>query len=47
VVSRVKVAGYAFYTGRSEFIVEANDPFGGGFDLPGRIGELVGGVGGD
>jgi proline racemase len=44
VVSRVKVAGHAFYTGRSEFIVEANDPFGDGFDLPTRFGDLVGGV---
>jgi proline racemase len=40
IVSRVRVAGHAFYTARTEFIVEAGDPFGNGFTLPARFGDL-------
>jgi trans-L-3-hydroxyproline dehydratase len=33
-VSRVRVGGRAFYTARSTFLVEDQDPFGAGFELP-------------
>ena len=36
-VSRVRVAGQAFYSGRCEFISEAADPFADGFVLPARF----------
>jgi trans-L-3-hydroxyproline dehydratase len=39
-VSRVRVAGQAFYAARSEFVSEAADPFAAGFVLPGRFGDL-------
>lgn len=34
VVSRVRVTGTAYYSGRTEFILEADDPFAEGFELP-------------
>jgi len=40
VVARVRVAGRAYYTSRSEFIAEAEDPFANGFELPPRFGDL-------
>jgi trans-L-3-hydroxyproline dehydratase len=40
-VSRVKVSGTAHYSGRSEFVCEANDPFRFGFELPARFADLV------
>jgi trans-L-3-hydroxyproline dehydratase len=39
-VSRVKVSGTAFYSGRSEFICEPADPFRFGFELPARFADL-------
>lgn len=39
-IARVRVAGRAYYTSRSEFIAEAEDPFSNGFDLPQRFGDL-------
>jgi proline racemase len=39
-VSRVTVAGEAFYMARCELIIEAGDPFGNGFSLPARFGDL-------
>ena len=40
VVARVRVAGRAYYTSRSEFIAEAEDPFANGFELPRRFRDL-------
>lgn len=42
VVSRVRVAGRAWYAGRSEFIAEPGDRFGMGFELPARLADLPG-----
>jgi len=39
-IARVRVAGRAYYTSRSEFIAEAADPFSDGFELPRRFGDL-------
>ena len=39
-IARVRVAGRAYYTSRSEFIAEADDPFSNGFDLPQRFRDL-------
>lgn len=39
-VSRVRVAGQAWYSGRSELIAEPGDRFGAGFTLPRRLSEL-------
>lgn len=39
-VSRVKVAGRAYYVGRAEFVAEPEDPFGHGFELPARFRDL-------
>jgi proline racemase len=39
-VSRVRVAGRAYYAGRTEFIAEPGDRFGDGFELPARFAEL-------
>ncbi|MGH7104911.1 MAG: proline racemase family protein [Acetobacteraceae bacterium] len=39
VVARVRVAGRAYYTSRSEFIAEPEDPFADGFELPRRLGD--------
>jgi trans-L-3-hydroxyproline dehydratase len=39
-VSRVKVSGTAHYSGRSEFVCEAGDPFRFGFELPARFTDL-------
>jgi len=39
-IARVRVAGRAYYTSRSEFIAEAGDPFSDGFELPRRFGDL-------
>lgn len=36
-VSRVKVAGRAYYSGRAEFVAEPDDPFAHGFELPIRF----------
>ncbi len=33
-ISRVRVAGRSFYTGRCEFVREPGDPFADGFELP-------------
>ena len=38
--ARVRVAGRAYYTSRSEFLAEADDPFANGFELPRRFGDL-------
>jgi proline racemase len=40
IVARVRVAGRAYYTSRSEFIAEPDDPFADGFELPRRFGDL-------
>ena len=40
VVARVRVAGHAYYTSRSEFMAEPQDPFANGFELPRRFGDL-------
>lgn len=40
-VSRVRVAGQAFYSGRAEFIAEAADPFADGFMLPARFADVA------
>jgi len=42
VVSRVRVSGQAFYSGRSELVLEAADPFAHGFVLPRRFADLAG-----
>ncbi|MGH7211158.1 MAG: proline racemase family protein, partial [Acetobacteraceae bacterium] len=39
-IARVRVAGRAYYTSRSEFLAEAGDPFADGFELPRRFGDL-------
>lgn len=39
-VSRVRVAGQAWYSGRSEMIAEPGDRFGAGFTLPRRLADL-------
>lgn len=39
-VSRVRVSGQAWYSGRSEMIAEPGDPFGAGFTLPRRLADL-------
>jgi trans-L-3-hydroxyproline dehydratase len=39
-VSRVRVAGRSYYSGRTEFISEPGDRFGDGFDLPARFADL-------
>lgn len=39
VVARVRVAGHAYYTSRSEFMAEPEDPFSNGFELPRRFGD--------
>lgn len=41
VVARVRVAGHAYYTSRSEFIAESEDPFSNGFELPRRFADLA------
>ncbi|HET6970948.1 MAG TPA: proline racemase family protein [Phenylobacterium sp.] len=41
-ISRVRVAGQAFYSGRAEFVSEAADPFAEGFALPARFSDLAG-----
>lgn len=40
VMARVRVAGHAYYTSRSELLAETNDPFADGFELPRRFGDL-------
>jgi trans-L-3-hydroxyproline dehydratase len=40
VMARVRVAGHAYYTARSEFMAEPQDPFANGFELPRRFGDL-------
>jgi trans-L-3-hydroxyproline dehydratase len=40
VIARVRVAGYAYYTARSEIIAEPQDPFSDGFDLPLQFADL-------
>jgi proline racemase len=40
VIARVRVAGHAYYTSRSEFVAEPDDPFADGFELPRRFGDL-------
>lgn len=40
VMARVRVAGNAYYTSRSEFIAEAPDPFANGFELPRSFADL-------
>ena len=40
VVARVRVAGHAYYTSRSEFMAEPQDPFSDGFELPRRFEDL-------
>lgn len=40
VVARVRVAGHAYYTARSEIIAEPEDPFANGFELPRQFGDL-------
>jgi trans-L-3-hydroxyproline dehydratase len=39
-ISRVKVAGRSYYSGRAEFLAEPADPFGDGFTLPPRLADL-------
>lgn len=39
-VSRVRVAGRSYYAARAEFISEAGDRFGDGFELPARFADL-------
>ena len=41
-MARVRVAGHAYYTSRSEFIAEPEDPFSNGFELPRQFGDLRG-----
>lgn len=41
-VSRVKVAGRAYYAARAEFIAEPADAFAYGFESPARFGDLPG-----
>lgn len=41
VVAHVRVAGHAYYTSRSEFIAESEDPFSNGFELPRRFADLA------
>lgn len=41
VISRVKVGGSAHYSGRSEFVCEAADPFRFGFELPAKFDDLT------
>jgi trans-L-3-hydroxyproline dehydratase len=41
-VSRVKVAGRAYYAGRAEFVAEPADPFAHGFELPFHFRDLPG-----
>lgn len=40
-VSRVRVAGRAYYTGRAELVAEPDDPFAHGFALPQRLADLI------
>ena len=40
VIARVRVAGRAYYTSRSGFLAEPEDPFSNGFELPRRFGDL-------
>jgi len=40
-MSRVKVAGRAYYAGRAEFVAEPGDPFAHGFELPTRFGDVA------
>jgi proline racemase len=40
-VSRIKVQGEAYYTARSEFVIESRDPFARGLQLPRSFGRLV------
>lgn len=40
-VSRVRVSGQAWYSGRGELIAEAGDRFAHGFTLPRRLGDLA------
>lgn len=40
IIARVRVAGHAYYTSRSEFLAEAEDPFANGFEVPRRFGDL-------
>lgn len=40
VIARVRVAGSAHYTSRSEFIAETADPFSNGFELPQAFADL-------
>lgn len=42
IVSRVRVAGTAYYTARTEFVCEDADPFALGFSLPRSISEVEG-----
>ena len=39
-ITRIRVAGRAYYASRSEIIAEVHDPFMNGFDLPRRFEEL-------
>jgi trans-L-3-hydroxyproline dehydratase len=39
-MSRVRVAGRAYYAARSTFLIEERDPFAGGFALPRSFGFL-------
>lgn len=39
-LSRVRVSGQAWYSGRSEMIAESRDPFAAGFTLPRRLADL-------
>lgn len=39
-ISRVRVSGRSYYAARTEFIAEAGDRFGGGFELPAKFADL-------
>lgn len=40
-VSRIKVSGEAYYTARTDYLIEADDPFAHGFNLPRTFDELA------
>lgn len=41
-LSRIRVAGRPYYSGRIEFVAEPGDPFASGFSLPGRLADTLG-----
>ena len=41
IISRISVAGRAYYAGRAEFVAESEDPFAHGFAMPQRLSDLI------